>query len=155
MGLTSEEKQFRSDWFRRHWEQGVAFNRHCGIQVREWGPDGVDFLLPYAEHLSAHSGIFHGGVVAALLDTCATGAVMAGHDFDRGSRLTTITVSVQYLSVAPNEDLVALGRATRRGSSVHFAEAVAAGATSGKEVARGQVSVSIAGERPGAPWSNG
>ena len=46
-------------------------------------------------------GIFHGGVVAALLDTTGSGAVMAGHDFAKGSRLTTISLSVQYLSVAP------------------------------------------------------
>jgi uncharacterized protein (TIGR00369 family) len=153
VALTDEEQQFRRDWFRRHWEQGVAFNKHVEISIRRWEPDGVEFFLPYADHLSAHNGIFHGGVVAALLDTCSTGAVIAGHDFNRGSRLTTITMSVQYLSVAPGEDLVALGRCTRRGSSVHFAEAVATGATSGKELARAQVSVSISGERPGAPWN--
>ena len=153
MALTDEEQQFRRDWFRRHWEQGVAFNQHIGIRIQRWDPDGVEFYLPYADHLSAHSGIFHGGVVAALLDTCSTGAVIAGHDFNRGSRLTTITMSVQYLSVAPGEDLLAIGRCTRRGSSVHFAEAVATGASSGKELARAQVSVSIAGERPGAPWN--
>jgi uncharacterized protein (TIGR00369 family) len=153
VALTDEEQQFRLDWFRRHWEQGVAFNKHVDISIRRWEPDGVEFFLPYADHLSAHNGIFHGGVVAALLDTCSTGAVIAGHDFSRGSRLTTITMSVQYLSVAPGEDLLALGRCTRRGSSVHFAEAVATGATSGKELARAQVSVSISGERPGAPWN--
>ena len=152
MTLTDEQQQQRREWFRRHWEHGVAFNQHVGIRIQRWDAESVEFFLPYADHLSAHSGIFHGGVVAALLDTCSTGAVMAGHDFTRGSRLTTITMSVQYLSVAPGEDLLAVGRCTRRGSSVHFAEAVATGAASGKELARAQVSVSISGERPGAPW---
>jgi acyl-coenzyme A thioesterase PaaI-like protein len=77
---------------------------------------------------------------------------MAGHDFAKGSRLTTISLSVQYLSVAPGEDLLATGWCTRRGRSVHFAQAQACGAVSGKVVATGQVAVSIAGERPGAPW---
>lgn len=155
MQLTEQQQRQRRDWFRDHWEQGVAFNRHCGIKVVRWDGDGVELYLPYAAGLSAHEGIFHGGVVSALLDTTATGAVLAGHDFARGSRLTTISLSVQYLSVAPGEDLVATGRCTRRGRTVHFAEAQACGATSGQVVATGQVAASISGERPGAPWPAG
>jgi uncharacterized protein (TIGR00369 family) len=152
MGLTEQQQRQRRDWFRDHWQQGVAFNQHCGIKVLRWADDGVELYLPYADRLSAHEGIFHGGVVSALLDTTATGAVLAGHDFARGSRLTTISLSVQYLSVAPGEDLVATGRCTRRGRAVHFAQAQASGATSGKVVATGQVAASISGERPGVPW---
>lgn len=153
MPLTDEEQLRRREWFRAHWEGKVAFNRHCRIKVVRWDDECAELHLPYAESLSAHDGIFHGGVVSALLDTTATGAVMSGHDFTKGSRLTTISLSVQYLSVAPGEDLIAVGTCTRRGKSVHFAEARALGAASGKLVATGQVSVSIAGERPGAPWA--
>ena len=149
MTLTEQE---RREWFREHWAHGIPFNKHCGIEVRRWDDEAVELFLPYADVLSAHDGIFHGGVVAALLDTTASGAVMAGHDFAKGSRLTTISLSVQYLSVAPGEDLVAAGRCTRRGRSVHFAQAQACGAASGKVVATAQVAVSIAGERPGVPW---
>jgi uncharacterized protein (TIGR00369 family) len=151
--LSDEEQRKRSEWFRDHWQNGVAFNRQCGIRVERWGADGVEFYLPYADNLSAHTGIFHGGVVAALLDTTASGAVIAGHDFNRGSRITTISMSVQYLRVAPGEDLICVGRCTRRGRSVSFGEAEARGAKSGKAVATGQVAVNIAGERPGAPWT--
>jgi uncharacterized protein (TIGR00369 family) len=152
--LTDEEQRRRSLWFRDHWVTGVAFNRWCRMRIDKWDEDGVDIALPYTTDLSAHDGIFHGGVVGALLDTTATAAVMAGHDFNRGSRLTTISMSVQYLSVAPGEDLVCEGRCVRRGRAVSFAQAKARGATSGKPVATGQVSVSIAGERPGAPWAS-
>lgn len=151
-GLTDQEQRARSEWFRRHWETGVAFNRHCGLRIDRWEADGVELYLPYSDTLSAHSGVFHGGVVSALLDTTATGAVMAGHDFNRGSRLTTISLSVQYLTVAPDEDLICVGRATRRGRTVNFAEASARGARSGKLVATGQAAASVSGERPGAPW---
>ena len=151
MGLTEQD---RREWFREHWAHGIPFNKHCGIEVRRWDEDAVELFLPYADVLSAHDGIFHGGVVAALLDTAASGAVMAGHDFAKGSRLTTISLSVQYLSVAPGEDLLAVGHCTRRGRSVHFAEAQALGATTGKVVATGQIAVNIAGERPGAPWAS-
>ena len=150
LGLTEQER--RRDWFRDHWTRGVAFNQHCGIEVRRWDGETVELFLPYAERLSAHPGIFHGGVISALLDTTASGAVLAGHDFAKGSRLTTISLSVQYLSVAPGENLLATAWCIRRGRSVHFAQAQACGAASGKVVATGQVAVSISGERPGVPW---
>jgi uncharacterized protein (TIGR00369 family) len=149
MGRTDQQQR---DWFREHWAHGIPFNQHCGIEVRRWDGEAVELFLPYAEALSAHDRIFHGGVVSALLDTTASGAVMAGHDFAKGSRLTTISLSVHYLSVAPGEDLMAIGWCTRRGRSVHFAQAQACGAASGKVVATGQVAVSISGERPGVPW---
>ena len=92
------EQERRREWFRDHWTQGVAFNQHCGIEVRRWDDEAVELFLPYAEMLSAHPGIFHGGVVSALLDTSASGAVMAGHDFAKGSRLE--------LELRPNRFLV-------------------------------------------------
>ena len=107
-GLTAGEQERRREWFREHWAKGVPFNRHCALEVRQWDAEAVELFLPYADELSAHTGIFHGGVVAALLDTTASGAVVAGHDFTKGSRLTTISMSVQYLSVAPGEDLLAI-----------------------------------------------
>lgn len=77
---------------------GVAFNRYCRLRVTRWDPDGVEIVLPYTETLSAHEGLFHGGVVSALIDTAGAGAVIAGHDFTKGSRLSTVSMSVQYLA---------------------------------------------------------
>jgi uncharacterized protein (TIGR00369 family) len=148
VGLTDEDQQRRRAWFRRHWEQGVGFNHHCHVTVRRWDPDGVELAMPYADHLSAHAGVFHGGVISALIDTAGTGAIMAGHDFNKGSRLTTLSLAVQYLSVAPGEDVVAYARCTRRGSLVHYAD-VMVRSERGKDVAQGLVTAQIAGERPG------
>jgi uncharacterized protein (TIGR00369 family) len=148
VGLTDEEQVGRRAWFRRHWEEGVAFNQHCKITVRRWDPDGVELALPYADHLSAHTGVFHGGVISALIDTAGTGAVMAGHDFNKGSRLSTLALAVQYLSAAPGEDAVAYARCTRRGSLVHYAE-VTVRSESGKDLAQGLVTAQVAGERAG------
>src|SRR5215472_10532592 len=74
-GLTAGEQERRREWFREHWAKGVPFNRHCALEVRQWDAEAVELFLPYADELSAHTGIFHGGVVAALLDTTASGAV--------------------------------------------------------------------------------
>jgi uncharacterized protein (TIGR00369 family) len=148
MELTDEQQQRRRAWFRRHWEEGVAFNHLCRITVDRWEPDGVELGLPFATQLSAHEGVFHGGVIAALIDTAATGAVMAGHDFNLGSRAATISMSVQYLSAAPHEDVVAYAHCTRRGKQTHFAE-VTLRSRSGKAIAQGLVTITVSGQRRG------
>lgn len=153
--MTSEDSSARdssrlAQWFRHHWDDGVAFNKYAGIKVRRWEADGVELDLAFRPELSAHEGMFHGGVLAALIDTTGGAAVLAGHDFAKGSRLSTISMSVNYLSTAPFEDVVAAGRATKRGRQIHHAEVVVNSA-SGKPLAQGLVVVSIGGVRPGIP----
>jgi uncharacterized protein (TIGR00369 family) len=148
-GVSPEEHARLERWFQRHWEDGVAFNRHAGIRVQRWAPDGVELFLPFKEELSSHEGIFHGGVLAALIDTSASASVLAGHDFNKGSRLSTITMTVNYLAPAPYEDAVAYATTTKRGGRVHYAE-VRVRSSSGRDMAQGLVVVSISGHRPGA-----
>ena len=146
--LSDEEQQRRREQFRRHWQDGVAFNKACAIEVRRWEPEGVELYLPYRDDLSAHPGIFHGGVLSALIDTAGCGAVAAGHDYDKGSRISTLALSVQYLTVAEGEDVVAYARCSKRGRSIHYADVVVR-SEGGKEVAQGLVTVSVSGERRG------
>jgi uncharacterized protein (TIGR00369 family) len=144
--LSPEEQTRRSEWFRRHWETGVAFNRTCGITVRRWGPDGVEMVMPYSDELSAHAGVFHGGALASLIDTAGGAAVMAGHDFNLGSRLSTVSMSVQYLAAARGETVIAYATCTKRGRQTHFAE-VMLRTEKDVAVAQGLVTVMIVGER--------
>lgn len=145
--LSDQEQRERRIWFRARWERGVAFNRHCHIRVTRWDAEAVEIVLPYAEALSAHEDVFHGGVISALIDTAGAGAVIAGHDFDKGSRLSTVSMSVQFLAPARGREAVAYARCVRRGRRLHFADVDVM--TDGRLCARGQVVVSIAGERPG------
>jgi len=147
--VTDEEQERYRAWFRNHWEHGVAFNAHCQMTVLRWTPDGVEMHLPFADHLGAHDGIFHGGVISALIDTSGCGAVAAGHDFGLGSRITTIALAVQYLSVAPGEGAVARARCTRRGRQVNYADVTVYSDVSDKPLAQGLVTVNAAGDRPG------
>ncbi|MET7650104.1 MULTISPECIES: PaaI family thioesterase [unclassified Streptomyces] len=145
--LSDQEQRERRAWFRARWERGVAFNRRCRIRVTRWDPDAVEIVLPYTEALSAHEGIFHGGVISALIDTAGAGAVVAGHDFQKGSRVSTVSMSVQYLAPAEGREAVAHARCVRRGRRLHFADVDVL--TDGRLCARGQVVVTISGERPG------
>jgi hypothetical protein len=38
-------------------------------------------------------------MLSALIDTAGCGAVAAGHDYARGSRITTVALAVQFLTV--------------------------------------------------------
>jgi uncharacterized protein (TIGR00369 family) len=143
--LSEEEQQRRRAWFHEHFQHGVAFNASCGITIPQWDEKGVEFHLPYRPELGAHEGYFHGGVLAALIDTTGCGAVLAGHDFNLGSRVSTIDLTVQYFSPAAG-DVIAEGRCTRRGRTVSFADVVVRTAA-GKDVAHGIVTVMISGER--------
>ena len=147
--LSHDEQEVRRTWFRRHWEQ-VAFNRLCGITVRRWDRESVELHLPFDERLTAHDGVLHGGVLATLIDTAGCGAVAAGHDFNHGSRITTLSMSLQYLDVARGEDITATAVCTKRGRQTQFAEVVLR-SESGKRIAQGMVTILVSGERAGVP----
>jgi uncharacterized protein (TIGR00369 family) len=151
MDHDAERAERRRAWFRRHWQDEVAFNRLCGLRITRWDPDGVDATLPFAEQLTAHEGIVHGGVIAALIDTIGTGAVIAGQDYENGTRSMTVSLTVNYLSAAPGQDLVASARVTKRGRLVSFAEVDVRGAQTSKLVAQGLVTALVSGDRPGVP----
>ena len=138
------------EWFRKHWQDGIAFNRLCGFDVVDFTPDVVRIRAAFRPGLSAHEKIFHGGVLATLIDTTGSGAVIAGHDYSLGTRLTTVSMTVNYLSVAPGEDIVAEGVCTRRGRSLNFAQVVVT-SESGKRLAEGMLTVNIAGRRTSSP----
>jgi uncharacterized protein (TIGR00369 family) len=148
MTLTLQALEARREWFREHWKSQIAFNQLLGVEILDWEPGLVRARVPFADRLSAHDGIFHGGVVATLIDTTGTGAVISGHDFNLGSRLTTVAMNVQYMSVARGEDLLAEGICSRRGRTLSFAR-VSVTSGSGKLLAEGMLTVSVSGERTG------
>jgi uncharacterized protein (TIGR00369 family) len=146
--LTDAEQQRLRTWFRDHVQRGVRFNVLIGVEVTRWDDEAVCFHLAFADDLSAHDGVFHGGVVAALIDTCGTAAVMAGHDYARGSRFTTVSLNVNFLSVAPEEGVVAEGTCTRRGR-INYTEVKVWSDRSRRLVAQGLVVVNVAGVKRG------
>jgi uncharacterized protein (TIGR00369 family) len=146
--ITEAEQEERRARNRVHWETGVAFNKACQMRIQRWDPEGVEMFLPLRSDLTAHPGVFHGGVVSALIDTAGCAAVAAGHDYNHGDRITTVALSVQYQTVDPGVGITAHAYCTRRGRQLNYAEVVVR-SENGKELARGLVTVSATGRREG------
>jgi uncharacterized protein (TIGR00369 family) len=99
----------------------TRFIASLGVLVDDWSPDGVTLHVPFDERLTNDGSEYHGGVIAALLDTAGACAVWAGHDFDKGVRASTVTMTVNYCGRARGA-LLASARCVRRGRDLHFAE---------------------------------
>ena len=145
--LSLEEEESRRAWFENHWRKHIPFNNLLGLEIIDWEQDFVRARLPFQERLSAHDGIFHGGTLATVIDSIGSGAIVAGHDFNLGSRFTTVSMTIQYMAVAPYEDVLVEGRCMKRGRRLNFARGTVLTA-SGTILAEGMLTVSASGERP-------
>ena len=99
----------------------TRFIETMGTVVEAWGPEAVRLRVPFADHLTNDGKEYHGGAIAALMDTAGAAAVWAGHDFDRGLRASTVSMTVNYTGRAQG-DLVAIARCVKRGRDTHFSE---------------------------------
>jgi uncharacterized protein (TIGR00369 family) len=97
------------------------FIASLGTTVDSWSEAEVRLRIPFADHLTNDGREYHGGVIAALLDTTGASAVWAGHDFSKGLRASTVSMTVNYCGRAKG-DLIGIGRCVRRGRDLHFAE---------------------------------
>jgi uncharacterized protein (TIGR00369 family) len=149
-GSSERNEELRAR-FRHIYQDEVAFNKTIGMSITRWEPEGVQFEVPFRRDLSSHADTFHGGVLATLIDAAAGGAVLAGHDFAKGSRLSTVSMTVHYLSSAPGEGLVARARCTRRGRNLNYVHVTVESTESGKLLAEGMVTCNMTSRRAGPP----
>jgi len=121
----SEDEQHR----RRQAVKGIfpatPFMGLLGITFDRYEPDDVVVRLPFHEQLTNDGEVYHGGVIATMLDTAGAAAAWSNHDFDKGSRASTVSLSVQYIGAARRSDLLCHGRAVRRGRELIFCEITA------------------------------
>lgn len=142
-----EEAEAKARWFEEHWRKHVPFNVELGLDITQWEPGFVRARVPYQAKLSAHDGIFHGGVLSSAIDAIAGGSVVAGHDFTLGSRFTTVTMTISFMSVAKGDEIIIEGTCLRRGRRLNFARGTVLG-VDGTLIAEGMITVSASGERP-------
>lgn len=121
MALSEEEQQRRRAAMRDLMVR-TPYIGGLGVVVEEWSPEGVLLRLPFSERLTNDGQAHHGGAVASLIDTAGAAAVWAGHDFDRGTRAATVSLTINYLGSARGADLLARARCLRRGRDLSFAE---------------------------------
>jgi uncharacterized protein (TIGR00369 family) len=100
---------------------GTRFIASLGVTVVTWEPDGVLLRVPFDERLTNDGKEYHGGAIAALMDTAGAAAVWAGHDYDKGLRASTVSMTVNYVGRAQG-DLLASARCVKRGRDLNFSE---------------------------------
>jgi len=92
------------------------------IEIEEWSPEGARLRLPFDAQLTNDGTAMHGGAIASLADTAGAAAVWAGHDFDKGMRAATVSLTVNYTGAARDTDLVADAVCVKRGKDLAFSE---------------------------------
>ena len=93
-----------------------------GLTFESYEPDEVTMRLPFRADLTNDGVYYHGGVIAAVMDTAGAAAAWSNHDFTKGTRASTVAMSVQYVGAAKKSDLVCHARAVRRGRELIFTE---------------------------------
>ncbi len=122
----------------------IPFQKLLGIEVLERAPDRAKVLLPFKPELAGGGNAYHGGVVSSLIDLTGALAAWSGHDPAKGMKASTVTLTVQFLSAAQGEDLVAEGRAVKRGKELIFCDIDVHAKASGKHIATGVLVYRIA-----------
>jgi len=123
-GLSPDEQQARRLAVRDLMPQ-TPYLAGLGIVIDRFEPDRATVRLPFREDLTNDGARYHGGVIAAVLDTAGAAAAWSNHDFDRGARASTVAMSVQYVGACQRSDLVCHARAVQRRRDLIFTEITA------------------------------
>jgi uncharacterized protein (TIGR00369 family) len=114
-----------------------------GLVFESYEADDVTMRLPFRADLTNDGTVYHGGVIAAVMDTAGAAAAWSDHDFNRGARASTLSLSIQYVAAARQSDLVCRARTVRRVRELSFVEITASDAE-GRIVAHGMQTYRIA-----------
>ncbi len=143
--MTNTELRSRHGSSLRYMFTKVPFVKELGFELLSWEEEEglVVVRMPFRELVDNGGGTPHGGAVATLMDTTGAASVWNGHDYDRGTRGSTVSLAVNYLGAARDEAVVATGRCTRRAKELNFAT-VQAVSESGRAVADAVMTYRIA-----------
>jgi uncharacterized protein (TIGR00369 family) len=143
--MTDPELRGRHGKSLRYMFTKVPFVTALGLELLEWEEqeDLAVVRLPFLPLADNGGGTPHGGAVATLMDTTGAAAVWNGHDYERGTRGSTVSLTVNYLGTARDEAVLATGRCVRRARELNFAT-VEAVSESGRPVASAVLTYRIA-----------
>jgi len=131
----------------------VGFAEWLGVTIGEVVQDRAVLVLPHRpEHLNAR-GVLQGGASASLLTMAGTLAAWTGVDLDTDLQLSCVDLSVQYLTAATEEDVVAEARVLRRGRGLVVLD-VALRSRAGRPICQGLLSYQTSdyAKRPPRLW---
>jgi uncharacterized protein (TIGR00369 family) len=114
--------------YRRTVRDGWAttpFMGWLGIVFDRFEPDDVILRLPFRDELTNDGTCFHGGVIASALDTAGAAVAWSNHDLNKGTRASTVGMTVQYVGAAKRSDLHCHARTVRRRRELIFTEITA------------------------------
>lgn len=97
------------------------FPNHVGMKVEELRVDYARLRLPWQPFLGQPEGAMHGGVIAALIDTCAVPAVATAYEVR--PQMATVQMDVQFLAAVRESAVTAECWVTRRGRALVFCSA--------------------------------
>jgi len=135
-GKLTEEQQQRRRAAVAELMPTTPFLSGLGIRFERYEPDRAAIRLPFRDDLTNDGTYYHGGVVAAVMDTTGAAAAWSNHDFDKGARASTVAMSIQYVGACKRSDLLCEARVVRRGKELTFTEITATDAD-GAVVAHG------------------
>lgn len=103
----------------------TPFLSGLGLVFERYEPDAVTVRLPFQPELTNDGTYYHGGVIAAVMDTAGGAAAWSNHDFDKGMRGSTISMTIQYVGAAKRSDLMCHAQTTRRRKELIFSDITA------------------------------
>lgn len=122
--LTEDEQQRRRQAI-PHVMTSTPYISGLGLVFDRYEPDAVVIRLPFREALTNDGTYYHGGVIAAVIDTAGAAAAWSDHDFEKGARASTVSMTVQYVGAAKRSDLVCAARTVKRAKELIFTEITA------------------------------
>lgn len=135
-GGLSEEQQERRRQAIKDVFPATPFMAWLGIVFERYEHDDVVIRLPFREELTNDGTYYHGGVISAVLDSTGAAAAWSFHDFDKGARASTVSMTVNFVGACKQADLVARATTVKRAKELTFTEITAyEGSLDGKVVA--------------------
>lgn len=99
----------------------VWYPQFLGLEVEDVRRDYARMRLPYRPEFRQPARVWHGGVIASMIDTVVVPAV--GSAYDEPRQLFTIDMQIRYLEPIGEEDAVAEGWVVKRGRQIVYCDA--------------------------------
>ncbi len=105
----------------RAWLEGSPFVEKLGLKLEALDSGSARIRLPYSDSLPTMGDVVHGGAISSLIDTAAAAAAWSGAEVPERIRASTVGFTVDFLSPARGQDVVAEARVLRRGAVTFLA----------------------------------